>query len=106
MLLRETSDKTGYKRLIFTPLVIDCRPLYDLADKDGNFLPGANCKIIFAIPDTATSIAKMGTLSVELNRPMQLDANPPIPICRKPSSAEAVPTLLVKGAKASADPFG
>ena len=59
-----------------------------------------------AIKDVATTIATIGRLLFELKRPIHPEAIPAIPICKKPSKADALPTLLVKGAIARADPFG
>ncbi len=38
--------------------------------------------------------------------PTPVEANAPMPICRKPSTADALPTFLLKGASAMAAALG
>ncbi len=54
----------------------------------------------------AHSTAIIGRLVCESNKPMQLDAAEPIPICRKPDNAAALPVFLLKGARQSAEALG
>ncbi len=44
----------------------------------------------------AAITAKIGRLLVECNRPTPVEAKAPIPIWMKPSSADALPTFLLK----------
>ena len=59
-------------------------------------------------PTTAVAAitAKIGRLLDECNRPTPVEAKAPMPICIKPSSADALPIFLLNGASAIAAAFG
>ena len=58
-----------------------------------------------ATVDVVASVATTGNIP-EPKIPTAVEANAPIPICKIPSIAEALPAFFVKGISANVVPFG